>query len=192
MTQMKIALLIAALIAASLQPICAAAPAAAEYTALTKAVDQLCAWAGMSQAGAPRKIERSTDKRPSDVTYSAEVKLTADGTTRTYTISFDSKLHVIHFMPKGFDLGDIGLGYDTLKDSRLRQMCIRAVAKFNRALGWKSAVGPYVQRVGANFIVTFETVTAEEQKRENYAFLDPYISFLVTPKGTVFGGFRGA
>jgi hypothetical protein len=32
-------------------------------------------------------------------------------------------------------------------------------------------------------------VSREEQKRMNYSYVDPYISFLVSPKGTVFAAF---
>jgi hypothetical protein len=70
--------------------------------------------------------------------------------------------------------------------------CVQAVAELNKLLGWKYASGPYIQRVRSGFLVSFVTVTAEEQKRSNYEYLDPYVSFLVTPRGTVFGGFWGA
>ena len=97
----------------------------------------------------------------------------------------------MHFTT-GYPVVDAGVGEDTLKNGRQRRVCVIAVAKLNKLLGWKYAAGPYIQRVASGFLVTFVTVTAEEQKRANYEFLDPYVSFLVTPKGTVFGGFWGA
>jgi len=160
-----------------------------ELASLTKAVDQLCSWSAMARQGDLWEVEHLGGEW---FVYSAKVDLLVEGRRIKYVIRFDSRFHVKHFMPEGFDLSSVALGYDTLRDPRLRRICIDAVARFNKALGWKSVVGPYVQRVGSNYIVTFKTVTAEEQKRANYEFLDPYVSFLVTPKGTVFGGFWGA
>jgi hypothetical protein len=160
-----------------------------ERASLTEAVDQLCSWSAMARQGDLREVEHFGGEW---VVYSAKSDLLVEGRRTKYVIRFDSRFRVKHFMPAGFDLSEIGLGYDTLKNSRPRRICVDAVTRFNKALGWKSVVGPYVQRVGSNYIVTFETVTAEEQKRANYEFLDPYVSFLVTPKGTVFGGFWGA
>ena len=123
--------------------------------------------------------------------YTAETDLIVDGKRKHYRLGFDATFRVMHFT-SGFPAADAMLGEDTLKDGRHRRMCVQAVARLNKQLGWKSAVGPYVQRLGSGFLVTFKTVTAEEQKRANYEFLDPYVSFVVTPKGTVFGGFWGA
>jgi len=167
----------------------AASSDSAEKAALTKAVDQLCSLAGMTRLQALQKIE----SRPTNeyVRYKAEACLAADGRTSKYIIRFHSKTQVIHFMPEHFDL-DISLGGDTLKDSQLRAKCLEAVAKVNRGLGWKWAVGPSIQRLGPNFIVTFETVTAAQQKKAKGAILDPYVSFVVTRRGIVIGGFWGS
>jgi hypothetical protein len=48
-----------------------------------------------------------------------------------------------------------------------------------------------MQKVGSNFVVSFETASEKEQKAASFP-LDAFVSFLITPKGTVFAGFWGA
>ncbi|MDQ6765618.1 MAG: hypothetical protein M3Z22_05900 [Verrucomicrobiota bacterium] len=189
-SSVKIAAILIALTAASCGKQCLAASATpSDRAALTLAVDQLCHWSGMTRRSDLSKIERlSADAR---WRYTAEADLVVDGKPKHYRLGFDAAFRVMHFT-SGYPAAGQTLGEDTLKDRRLRRMCVQAVARLNKGLGWKSAVGPYIQRVGSGFLVTFETVTAEEQKRAKYEFLDPYVSFVVTPKGTVFGGFWGA
>lgn len=183
-------LLLIALFAAFAPLSCIAEPSTpAQGAALTNAVDQLCRWSGMLRR---HDLRNPQGQKDSDVAYIAIADFLVEGQLRKYTLRFDSKFRVRYFMPEHFYLGDTSLGVDTVKQPRLRQRIIRSAATFKRQIGWKSALGPYVQRVGSDFIVTFETVTSEQQKRANYEYLDPYVSFLVTPKGTVFGGFWGA
>jgi hypothetical protein len=187
---MNRALLLLVLVSTFPRFACFAAPVApADRAALTKAVDQLCSWSGMSRQRELRNIQR---QKGSWVAYIATADLRVDAQLQRYILRFDADYRVRHFMPEHFYLGGTSVGEDTLKRGQLRQRIVKPVAALKQRLGWKSSVGPYVQRVGSNFVVTYETVTAEEQKRANYEYLDPYVSFLVTPKGTVFGGFWGA
>jgi hypothetical protein len=170
--------------------LCLAAPAtASDRASLTQAVNQLCRLSGMTRRSELSNIQRlPTDGR---WRYTAEADLVVDGKTKHYKFGFDATFRVMHFT-SGLPAAGCMLGEDTLKDGRLRRMCIQAVTKLNKVLRWRSAVGPYIQRIGSGFLVTFDTVTAQEQKRANYEFLDPYVSFVVTEKGTVCGGFWGA
>lgn len=154
----------------------------------TKAVVDLCSWTGMRRP-AKSQIQRVEPFDRGSVLY---LDLIVDGDTRAYRVSLDTEQRVTSFMPQHFNFGDVGLGYDTHKDQRARAMCLRAIYRVNDRLGWKWVSGPQMQRVGQNYVVSFETVSEEEQSESGGAFLDPYVSFLITPKGTVFGGFWGA
>ncbi len=63
-------------------------------------------------------------------------------------------------------------------------------------LRWQWVSGPLIQRVREDFVVTYITMSEEEQtaamQGPEMVLLHPYVSFLVTPKGIVFGGFPGS
>ena len=185
------AILIALAVAWCVHPCRAASAAASERAALAQAVDQLCHWSGMIRRTDLSKIERFPPS--GGWRYTAEADLVVDGATKHYTLGFDARFRVMHFSPKWI-AADATLGDDTLKDQRLRRMCARRAGEMKKLLGWKSVTGPYIQRIEAGFLVTFETATAEEQKKANDdgELLHPCVSFVVTPKGTVCAGFWGA
>ena len=74
----------------------------------------------------------------------------------------------------------------------MREWAVAAAKKVNAHLKWKFAFGPEIQRIGRDIAVTYETVSREEQKRANYSYVDPYITFLVSPKGTLFAAFMNS
>lgn len=80
-----------------------------------------------------------------------------------------------------------GIGEDKVKNNKTRAMCVAAVNKSNKYLRLTWYGQPAIQPVGENFMVTYLTVSPAEQKKKLY--FDPYISFLVTPKGTVYAIF---
>ena len=159
-----------------------------ERADITGAVDKLCGWTGLRRQESLEAIKRFP--RDENSRFQAQIRLIVDGSVTRYLIRFDSKLNVTHFFPEHFDWGDVGLGYDTLKDTRCRGVCLAAVTRVNRLLEWRWKSAPEMQKVGNNFVVTFETASRREQETASLP-LDAYVSFLVTPKGTVFAGFWG-
>jgi hypothetical protein len=155
---------------------------------LTRSVDELCRHTGMTRVGPIGNIERL---QPGSTGYVISVHLNADGTTRPYRIPYRSENHPVAFRPDEFYLSEAGkgLGFDTVKDTEVRSRCIAAVSRLNQHLQWTWYGPAAIQPLGENYIVTYETVSPAEQKKDLY--LDPYVTFVVTPKGTVFAVFFG-
>jgi hypothetical protein len=99
------------------------------------------------------------------------------------------RVNIYAIEPENYDWHGHGIGFDTLKDPKTRRWAVAAVKRVNQHLGWKFAFGPEIQKIGRDVLVTYETVSREEQKRTGYSYVDPYISFLISPKGTVFAAF---
>jgi hypothetical protein len=188
---MKLSLRIAALFLCFVLFGCAAVERDAQSRKeLSAPVDDLCSWTGMKRSGPIIRIERWRTANPG---YNASVRLNVDGAVRPYVVRFDSHRHLMSFEPEPFyDLSKMsqGLGYDTVKDSKTRFTCVSAVDKLNQHLRWTWYGRPAIQQVGRDFIVTYETVSPAEQKKAMY--LDPYVSFLVTSKGTIYATFFGS
>jgi hypothetical protein len=153
------------------------------------AINRLCQWTGMQRAGPIAGIERRPTDDPG---YNVRLRLSVDGARRPFIIRFDSRRRLLSFEPEPFDLSSIsqGLGYDSVKSPQDRSRCIAAVDNLNRQLHWAWYGRAAIQRVGSDFIVTYVTVSPAEQQKHMY--LDPYVSFLVTPRSTVFASFFGA
>ena len=164
--------------------------AADEQTELTAAVDALCEATGLRRVS-PVELAGS-DRHGRHL----KATLAADKREMRYDITFEWSGKVASFMPQKFAFGDVGLGYDTLPKGPEREMCIRITRPLGERLGWKWVSGPVIQRVREDFVVTYITMSEEEQtaamQGPKMVFLHPYVSFLVTPKGSVFGGFHGS
>jgi hypothetical protein len=163
-----------------------------DRAAMLSELDQLCSWTGLQRLGDFRDPRCGTG---SDEGCVARVDLAVDGQRTHYRINFcreHSRLKICNFIPDKYDWHDVGLGYDTLKDQAARAKALAAVKKLNEHLHWKWTLGPEIQRVGRDILVSYETVSHEEQKKSGYSYLDPYVSFLVSRRGTVFAGFFGA
>jgi hypothetical protein len=158
---------------------------------LDGAINQLCHWTGLRRLGPVTSVERW---RTNDPGYNVRLQLAVDGSPRPYVVRFDSRRRLLSFEPESFDLSGVsqGLGYDTVKDRHARACSIAAVNHLNEHLRWTWYGQPAIQRVGPDFLVTYETVSAAEQRRSHYMYIDPYVSFVVTPKGTVFATFFGS
>jgi hypothetical protein len=155
-------------------------------------LQRLCSWTGLQRLGEFVDVRCGSG---SDAGCIAKADLAVDGKRTHYRINFcrgHGRLKICNFIPQDYDWHDVGLGYDTLKDRQTRASALAAVKKLNQHLQWKWAVGPEIQRVGHDIVVSYETVSPEEQRKSGYSYLDPYVSFLVSPKGTVFAGFFGA
>lgn len=141
----------------------------------------------MTRAGSIHGVERWSTENPG---YNVAVHLNVDGSTRPYLVRFDSNQRLLSFTPEAMNLGDISIGADTFKDPKARSHCVAAVDNLKPHLDRTWYEPPAIQRVGSDFIVTYFSVSPSEQDMRLYN--DPYISFLVTPKGTVFALFFGA
>jgi hypothetical protein len=154
---------------------------------LDTSITQLCQWTGMQRVGLITSIERW---HTSDPGYTVRLRLAVDGTGRPFIIRFDSHRRLFSFEPDPFDLSGMarGLGADTLKSTEERRRCIGAVARLKRHLQWRWYGRAAIQPLGSNFIVTYLTIPPAQ--RDGY--LDPYVSFVVSQKGTIFVSFSGA
>lgn len=158
---------------------------------LSAEVDQLCTWTGLRRASPIKSVERWRGDNPG---YSVGVNLSVGSRVQRYIIRFDAQHHVLSFQPKNADLSGLeqGLGFDNVHNSRRRAGCVAAVAKLNRYLRWTYYGPPAIQKAGSNFLVTYVTLSQAELERLGSAIVHPYISFLVTPRGTVIATFLGA
>ena len=157
---------------------------------LDSSVTDLCRWTGMNRDGPVTAFKRWTTDHPR---YSVTAQLNIDGSVRLFTLTFDSSRQVLDFTPEPFDDLSImsrGLGSDTVKDHKTRARCIAAVNKLNQHLKWTWYGRPAIQKVGSNFLVTYVTVSPDESKKRPY--LDPFVSFLMTPNGIIFATFFGS
>jgi hypothetical protein len=169
---------------------------------MLRQLDQLCRWTGLRRLGDFQEVRCWGD---SDFgTFNATVFLAADGKRHDYTIKYyrdRGHLSLSGFRPEDSAVAGKdgwrdfkGLGYDTLKDRRARDFAAAAVKKLNQHLQWSLASGPAVQKIGASILISFTTVSSEELKKPGAAirYVDPYASFIVSPKGTVIAGWFGA
>jgi hypothetical protein len=185
---------VTALVILALATLAASPPtvSSGDRAAMLRELEQLCGWTGLQRLGDLRDARCGSEH---DAGCVAKVDLAVDGKRTHYRINFcreHGRLKICNFIPENYDWHDVGLGSDTLKDRQARAYALAAVKKLNQHLQWKWVFGPEIQRVGHDIVVSYETVSPEEQKKSGYSYLDPYISFLVSPKGTVFAGFFGA
>lgn len=159
-----------------------------DLATLTRTIDQLCSWTGMMRSSPILKVERWRTEKPG---YNVAVRLAVEGAVKQYLIRFDSERTLLSFTPVGQNLGHTSLGADSVRDPAARDACIAAIAKLNKNLRWIWYGSAAIQRVGLNFIVTYASVSDKDLKKPNVIYIDPMVSFLVTPRGTVFSAFWG-
>jgi hypothetical protein len=171
---------------------------AGDTAALTQGVDKLCQETGLRRAG-PVQLHREFPNK--DNRYWVKVPLLIDGAKHIYDIHLDEHFRAWQFRPTDwpFHHGEIpaGLGYDTFKEPHGRTIALEAVTRLNKIRKYKLYGSAAIQKVANDFLVTYETVSKAEQQKElknieGPLFVDPYVSFMVTPRGTVFGLFWGA
>lgn len=171
---------------------------AADTAALTRAIDKLCRETGLHRAGAVQLFREFANN---DSRYWVKVPLLIDGAKHVYDIHLDQSFNTWQFRPADWPFHDgeipAGLGYDTLKDWQARAIAASAVTRFNKTRNYKLYGKAAIQKVGNDFLVTYETISEERKQKqfkniEGPIFMDPYVSFIVTPRGTIFGLFWGA
>jgi hypothetical protein len=170
-----------------------AAVAADEQREIAATVDEFCSWTGLKRVSELRDIGHW--KSLHDSGGNARFDLLVDGKRTQYRLIFfwqHGRAKIYSIEPENYDWHGHGIGFDTLKDPKVREWAVAATKKVNAHLKWKYAFGPEIQRIGHDIAVTYETVSREEQKRMNYSYVDPYITFLVSPKGTVFAAFMNS
>ena len=170
-----------------------AAVAADEQREIAATVDEFCSWSGLKRVSELRDIGHW--KSLHDSGGNARFDLLLDGKRTQYRLIFfwqHGRAKIYSIEPENYDWHGHGVGFDTLKDPKIREWAVAAAKKVNARLKWKYAFGPEIQRIGHGIAVTYETVSREEQKRMNYSYVDPYITFLVSPKGTVFAAFMNS
>ena len=170
-----------------------AASALDERRKIAAAVDEFGGWTGLKRVSDLRDIGHWKTREVSG--GNARFDLIVDGKRMPYQLIFfwdhgAAKIYSIE--PENYDWNGHGVGFDTLKDLKIREWAEAAAKKINAHLKWKYAFGPEIQRIGRDIAVTYETVSRKEQKRMNYSYVDPYITFLVSPKGTVFAAFMNS
>jgi len=169
------------------------ATAADKQSKIAYTVDQFCAWTGMKRVSELRDIGHWKNRHASG--GNARFDLLVDGKRTPYRMIFfwhAGAAKISSIMPENYDWHDHGVGFDTVKDRKIRKWAVAAAERVNAHLQWKFAFGPEIQKIGRDIVVSYETVSREEQKRMNYFYIDPYVSFLISPKGTVFAAFIGA
>jgi hypothetical protein len=212
----------------------AAARAADERHEVAATVDQFCSWTGLKRVSELRDIGHW--KTLHDRGGNARFDLLVDGKRTQYRLIFfwqHGRAKIYSIEPENYDWHGHGVGFDTLKDPKIRQSAVTAAKKINVHLKWKYAFGPEIQMIGRDIAVTYETVPREERKKTKDFYVgraqeqpspptrtnparsgtapaateataervvvigsniptDPYITFLVSPKGTVFAAFMNS
>jgi hypothetical protein len=170
-----------------------AAVSADEHREIAATVDQFCSWTGLKRVSELRDIGHWKTRHDSG--GNARFDLLVDGKLTKYHLIFfwhHGRANIYSIEPENYDWHGHGVGFDTLKHPKIREWAVAAAKKVNAHLKWKFAFGPEIQRIGRDIAVTYETVSREKQKRMNYSYVDPYITFLVSPKGTVFAAFMNS
>lgn len=190
------------------------AAAADEHAKIAYTIDEFCSWTGMKRVSELRDIGHWKTRH--DTGGNARFDLLVDGKRTQYRLIFfwqHGRAKVYSIGPENYDWHGHGVGFDTLKDPKIREWAEAAAKKVNAHLKWKYAFGPEIQRIGRDIAVTFETVprppkTAPVPSSAAPAAtggnvervivtgsnipIDPYITFLVSPKGTVFSAFMNS
>jgi hypothetical protein len=190
--------------------------AADEPREIAATIDQFCGWTGMKRVSELRDIGHW--KTLHDSGGNARFDLVVDGKRTRYRLIFFweyGRAKIYSIEPENYDWHGHGVGFDTLKDPKIRRWAEAAAKKVNAHLRWKYAFGPEIQRIGRDIAVTYETVprppptrtisipsktapTATEAGAERVIVtgsnlpIDPYITFVVSPKGTVFAAFMNS
>jgi hypothetical protein len=208
------------------------APAADEQREIAATVDQFCSWTGLKRVSELRDVGHW--KSLPDSGGNARFDLVVDGKRTPYRLIFfwkRGRAKIYSIEPENYEWHGNGVGFDTLKDPKIRQWAVAAAKKVNAHLKWKYAFGPEIQRIGRDIAVTYETVARKGSSRMDYSDVgraqeppsapkrinptlsrtaptsaeaervivtgvniptDPYITFLVSPKGTVFAAFMNS
>lgn len=143
----------------------------------------------MQRTGPVRKFEHQVSPDPF---YFVDLDLLVDRKPFRYRFYFDSHRRLYRFAPENFTLygRTQAIGIDNVKSSAERLRCVSAVSNLEGLRLWKWYGDPCIQKAGDDYLVTYSSIPPAKAKTEEY--LDPFISFLVTPKGTISVMFPGS
>ena len=164
-------------------------------TQLMTAVDSMCRWAQLSRVGQLRDIHCYPTDDVMPAHCAVTVRLFAEGTRRSvreYTVNVENDLSVRFFSLEHWPFPDeyprAGTGANTVRDSALRHRLISAAERANRHLNYACVGSALIQSAGDSYVVTYRQITKSAQhhqeKLENAVILHPYVSFLVTSRGS--------
>ncbi|MGB9474302.1 MAG: hypothetical protein WCE87_04450, partial [Candidatus Udaeobacter sp.] len=135
------------------------ATAADERGKIANTIDEFCAWTGMKRVSELRDIGHW--KTLHDSGGNARFDLLVDGKRTQYRLIFfwqHGRAKTYSIEPENYDWHGHGVGFDMLKDPKIRDWAEAAAKKVNAHLKWKYAFGPEIQRIGPDIAVTYETV----------------------------------
>jgi hypothetical protein len=128
-----------------------------------------------------------------------KTRLVVDGTMRDYIIILEDDLTVVEFWPdrwlqRGGEKGQLGID-DRVKDARRRSLAIGAVEQLNKHLKFTYHGPPKILEWDNDLLVTYRTITEQKQDQEEHrrgvVIMHPWVSFVVSPRGTPFAAFWG-
>ena len=176
----------------------------ADHATMLRQLDQVCSRAGLRRLSDLRHVDYWHSKLTGNAGCKAQMFLRVEDRRADYSVEFlreqgelklwalrapDSILVEMHSDWRDFK----GLGYDTLKDRPARAFALAAAKRLNEHLHWHWFSAPSMQKVGRNIWVTFETISPEQKKEPEalLRYVDPYVTFIVSPQGTVISAFFG-
>jgi hypothetical protein len=175
----------------------------ADHATMLRQLDQVCGWTGLRRLGDLRKLHYW--KQGGDAGCKAKVLIAVEGKRADYDIEFRRENGALKFWallapdslygPNRADWrGFRGIGFDTLKDRQARAFALAAVNKLNRHLRWRWFSDAAMQKIGTHILVTFETISPQQKKEPGWflRYVDPYDTFIVSPRGTVIEAARTA
>jgi hypothetical protein len=145
-------------------------------------VEAVCSCAGVKRNG---PVTVATD--PHDGYTVATFEIVADGTAKRYQAHFNQKHFLYNFLPEDYMPYMTSNYVDTLPDQTTRTSLVDRIIGFNACLKWKLYGKPIMQTVGSAFLVTYLSVPEAELKK--HVYLDPYVTFIISPAGTVLGAY---
>jgi hypothetical protein len=168
---------------------CATPKQLQERQRFAAALDKLGTSTGMIRVGKVRHVDPWPADNPG---ATVSVYFRVDGDIRLMNVRYTSNDRLLSFQPKWSNLADLrdGLGSDHVKDPIERALCIASVDQFHQRYPWVYYGRPAIQRLGRDFLVTYYTVSPSDPRFLDY--IDPYVSFLITPRGTLIATFWGA
>ena len=153
-------------------------------------IDELCTYTGMKRSGPIRQVDRWDTGINNERSYKITVPLDFDGSIRSFVVTLGARRQLCSFGSGRADFSRLKgrLGESTIMSPDIRSRCRIAVARiakhYHRHLYGKGGV----QQFGRNYLVTYLTVS--EERAVDY--IDPCVSFIVTPKGTTIAIVDGA
>ena len=150
-------------------------------------LDNLCKLTGLRRVGPIAGCQKRTDA--AGPTFHCRAFLEYHREPVRYHIHLDGDKRVTSYAPANMTLSASHRS-DTLRGGK-RMALLTAVKRANATLGLGCFGNPIMQKTGDHYVVTFLSMPEHMLKEAKRTRIDPYISFLVTESGKVFGVIRG-